>query len=98
MCPHTTMCSYYHTCVLILLSVCPHTSLRVLILYVASYYYLCPQTAFADIYVSSNYYIGVLILLYVCPHTTICVLIQVEMELLTAEEAAKRGAGEGQVC
>jgi hypothetical protein len=42
--------SYYYVCVLILLCLCPHTTIRVLMLpYVSSYYYIC-----------------VLILLHVC--------------------------------
>jgi hypothetical protein len=60
--------SYCYICVLILLYMCPHTTI-----YVSSYYficvlilpYVCPHTA----YVSSYCYIYVLILLYVCPHT-----------------------------
>jgi hypothetical protein len=47
--------SYYHMCVLLLLYVCPHTT-------------MCPHTT---IYVFAYYYICVLILLYMCPHTTI---------------------------
>ncbi len=39
----------------------PHT-----IIYVSSYYYMCPDTT---IYVSTYYYIYVLILLCMCPHT-----------------------------
>jgi hypothetical protein len=52
--PHTTIC---YVCVLILLSLCPHTAICVCILL-----YMCPQTTTC-----------VLILLHMCPHTTICV-------------------------
>jgi hypothetical protein len=73
--------SYYLTCVLILLYICPNTTI-----YVSSYYhicvlillYMCPHTT---IYVSSYYYIYmcpdttiyVSLDYYVCPHTTIYV-------------------------
>ncbi len=60
---------YYYICVLILLYMCPHTS-------------ICAPV---DYFVSSNYYIRVRILLYMGPHTAIyvsshcyiCVLILV---------------------
>jgi hypothetical protein len=72
--------SYYYTCVLILLCMCPHTTIHV-----SSYYYpcvlillyMCPHTT---VHVFSYYcmhgclhtaYMCVRILLYVCPHTTI---------------------------
>jgi hypothetical protein len=42
------------------------------VLYVFSFYYMCPRTI---TYVSSYYFSCVLILLYMCPHTGICVLI-----------------------
>jgi hypothetical protein len=50
--------SYYYTCVLILLCMCPHTTMHV-----SSYYYMhgCLHTA----------YMCVLILLHVCPQTAI---------------------------
>jgi hypothetical protein len=52
--------SYYCVCVLILLYVCPHTTVHV-----SSYSYMCPHPTTC-----------VRILLYMCPHTnTICVLI-----------------------
>ncbi len=73
--------SYYHACVLILLCMCPHTTMCVLILlYVSSYYYICVLyiliplvQLYAD--VSPYVYICVLILLYACvrPHNTIYV-------------------------
>jgi hypothetical protein len=77
--------SYYCICVLILLYMCPHTTV-----YVSSYYYMCPHTTICflillcmcphtTVYVSSYYYVCVLILLYMCPHTTICVLILLYM-------------------
>jgi hypothetical protein len=66
-------------CVLILLYVCPHTTVCVLMLL-----YMCLRGRARDagayyIYVSSYYYVCVLILLYVfvlillyvCPHTTV---------------------------
>jgi hypothetical protein len=73
------MC-YLTTCVLILLYMCPHTTI-----YVSSYYSYAHrgQALFKPLYiqhicvillhVSSYYYICVLILLYMCPHTTIYV-------------------------
>ncbi len=59
------MSSYYYICVLILLYMCPHTTVYVCVLILL---YMCPHTA---IYVSSYSYICVLILLYMCPHTNI---------------------------
>ena len=78
-CPQTTFicfrkllyvsCEYFHVCVLILLYMCPHTTI-----YVSSCYYLCvlillymcPRTAiYVLICVSSYCCICVLILLYV---------------------------------
>ena len=68
--PYTNICvfilpyvSSYYYFVLILLYICPHTTLCVLILP-----YMCPHTTR---YVSSTLYICVLILLYMCPHTSI---------------------------
>jgi hypothetical protein len=85
--PHTTIyvSSYsqgdsesphsYYICVLILLYMCPHTTICVLILL-----YMCPHTLRAivnhrihTIYVFSYNCICVLILLCMCPHTTISV-------------------------
>ena len=81
--------SYYYMCVLILLYMCPNTTI-----YVSSYYYIrvpilinmCPHTT---IYVSSCYYISsVLILLYKQVHVSldaydtaasVCVLILLYM-------------------
>jgi hypothetical protein len=69
--------SYSYRCFLILLHVCPHTTI-----YVFSYSYVCVlillyMCLHTPIYVSSYYYmcvliliIRVLILLYMCPHTT----------------------------
>ena len=88
--PSTTInvCSYYHICVVILLSMCAHTTtyahtpicvssyyyICVLILrYVSSYYYICPHTT---TYVSSYSTICVLnicVIFYMCPHTAIYV-------------------------
>jgi hypothetical protein len=72
--PHTPthVSSYYCTCVLILLYMCPHTAIYLLV-YVSSHsytcvfilLYMCPHTA---IYVSSYCYICVLIMLYVSSH------------------------------
>ena len=71
MCPHTTtyasssfhVSSYYSTCVLILLCMCPHTTVLV-----SSYYCECPHPA---VHASSYYCISsVLILLHMDPHTT----------------------------
>ncbi len=59
------MCPYTTICVVMLLYMCPHTAI-----YVSLYYYMCRHTT---IYVSSYYYICVLILLNMCPHTTIYV-------------------------
>jgi hypothetical protein len=59
---------YYYTCVLILLYMCPHTTI-----FVSSYYYMCPHTTIdvsSYYYVSSCYHVRVLIPLYKCPHTT----------------------------
>jgi hypothetical protein len=98
MCPHTAMhmqasssrasspetsASYCYTCVLILLYMCPHTTIcvssyyymcpltcvRILLLCMSSYYYMCPH---ATIYASSHYYICVLRLLYVSSYCYIC--------------------------
>jgi hypothetical protein len=80
MCPRFTICvlilqyvsSYHYVCVLILLNMCPHTTV-----YLSSiqYYYacvlillcMCPRAA---MYLSTYYY-SVVIPLYICPHTTI---------------------------
>ena len=64
MCPHMQR---QRRGVLILLHMCPHTTM-----YVSSHYYIyvlilpymCPRTT---IYVSSHYYVCVLILPYICP-------------------------------
>jgi hypothetical protein len=79
--------SYCYICVLILLYMCPHTTMCV-----SAYYYICvlmllcicalPQSARSTrlsrtrlslLYVSSYGYICVLILEWMCPHTTIYV-------------------------
>jgi hypothetical protein len=51
-------------CVLILLYMCPHTTI-----YVSSHYYICVLIL---LYMCPQYY-------YMCPHTTICVLILLYM-------------------
>ena len=64
--------SYYYICVLILLYMCPHTTICV-----SSYYYICVLILLhvsSFYYVSSYssyYYMCVLILLCISPHTTI---------------------------
>ncbi len=67
--------SYYCMSVLILLHMCPHTTICVLTLCVLMLLCMCPHTT---IYVSSYCYICVLILLYVSSHYT-CVLILLNM-------------------
>jgi hypothetical protein len=57
------------SCVLILVQMCPHTTMCVLILL-----YVCPHAT----YVSSYYYTCVL-MLYMCPHTTVCIHILLYM-------------------
>ena len=94
-CPHPAMylaCSYYYLyvssycciCVLILLHMCPHTTVSVssyCCICVLMLLYMCPHTAMylvSSYYcmcphttasVSSYCYICVLMLLYLCPHT-----------------------------
>ncbi len=75
--------SYYCLCVLILLSMCPHTSVYVSsYYYVYSYYCLCVLillsmcTTLSSLhYMCPHTTVCVLILLYMCPHTTTCVRI-----------------------
>ena len=75
--PHTitSVPSYYYMCVLILLYMCPRTAICVLILlYVSSYYCLCPHTNFVVFNTTQKFHsIKELLLLYyyMCPHTTI---------------------------
>ena len=65
-CPHANMR------VLILLYVCPHTTMcPCTTICVSSYCYVCRHTTMCptNIQLSSYYYICVLILLFACPHT-----------------------------
>ena len=86
MCPHTTIYVSSYYCVLILLYMCPHTT-------VSSYYCMCPHTTICvlillylcphtTISVSSNYYICVLVLPYVSSYYYTFVLILVYMYYL----------------
>ncbi len=85
LCYYMYVSAYYLMCVLMLLYMCPHTTV-----YVPSCYYICAlcyyMCVFILLYVSLYYYICVLILLYMCPlllyvcfYTTICVLILLYM-------------------
>ena len=59
--PHTitSVPSYYYMCVLILLYMCPRTAICVLILlYVSSYYCLCPHTNFVVFNTTQKFHCG----------------------------------------